>query len=105
MAGCAPFRQAGRSYRELRDFALGVVEGVELSEAIWTRGKRRLALLSGEDGVGSELKLGVGWQDPAIIQETGICVWKSGLHPELHFKRNGDMLRGLMAILFTERRT
>lgn len=59
------------------------------------------ALLNGEDGVTSELSLGVGWQDPAIITETGLCVWKSGLRPRLHLKRNGDMLRGLMAILFT----
>ncbi|MGA2507215.1 MAG: adenylyltransferase/cytidyltransferase family protein [Chitinispirillaceae bacterium] len=61
------------------------------------------ALLNGEDGVASELDLGVGWQDPAIIQETGLCVWKSGLGPELYFKRNGEMLNGLMAILFTDK--
>jgi hypothetical protein len=59
------------------------------------------ALLNGEDGVASELNLGVGWQDPAIIHETGLCVWKSGHHPVLYFKRNGEMLNGLMAILFT----
>ena len=33
------------------------------------------ALLNGHDGVESELNLGVGWQDPAIIRETGLCVW------------------------------
>ena len=59
------------------------------------------ALLNGEDGTASELDLGVGWQDPAVIQETGLCVWKSGPRPELLLKRNGDMLNGLMAILFT----
>lgn len=32
------------------------------------------ALLSGRDGVTSELDLGVGWQDPAVIRETGWCV-------------------------------
>lgn len=61
------------------------------------------ALLNGEDGVASELNLGVGWQDPAIIHETGLCVWKSGHHPELYFKRNGEMLNGRMAILFTNK--
>ncbi len=61
------------------------------------------ALLNGEDGVTSELDLGVGWQDPAIIQETGLCVWKSGLRPELHFKRSGGMLDGRMAVLYTDR--
>lgn len=59
------------------------------------------ALLNGKDGVEAELDLGVGWQDPAVIKETGICVWKSGNLPELDFKRNGDMLAGRMAILWT----
>ncbi|PIE35811.1 cytidyltransferase [candidate division KSB3 bacterium] len=60
------------------------------------------ALLNGEDGVSSELNLGVGWQDPAIVIETGLCVWKSGQCPKLYFKRNGEMLQGLMALYFTE---
>jgi hypothetical protein len=60
------------------------------------------ALLNGEDGVDSELKLGVGWQDPAVIQETGLCVWLSGKRPMLHLKRNGNMLKGLMALYFTD---
>lgn len=60
------------------------------------------ALLNGEDGVDSELNLGVGWQDPAVIRETGLCVWRSGQRPVLDFKRNGDMLSGKMAILWTE---
>jgi len=65
-------------------------------------GSAAWALLNGKDGVDSELNLGVGWQDPAVISETGLCVWKSGLRPELHLKRTGDMLRGLMALLYTE---
>jgi cytidyltransferase-like protein len=60
------------------------------------------ALLNGEDGVISELDLGVGWQDPAVIQETGLCVWESGKRPVLHFKRNGDMIKGLIALYFTD---
>ena len=60
------------------------------------------AILNGNDGVLSELNLGVGWQDPAIIQETGLCIWKSGQHPVLHLKRNENMLRGLMAINYTQ---
>lgn len=59
------------------------------------------ALLNGEDGVASELDLGVGWQDPAVIRETGLCVWRSGARPVLDFKRNGEMLTGKMAILWT----
>jgi len=59
------------------------------------------ALLNGENGVDAELDLGVGWQDPAVISETGLCVWRSGQRPVLDFKRNGDMLNGKMAILWT----
>lgn len=59
------------------------------------------ALLNGRDGVNSELGLGVGWQDPAVIRETGLCVWRSGQRPVLDFKRNGDILAGLMAIAWT----
>ena len=43
----------------------------------------------------------MGWQDPAVIRETGCCVWKSGAKPFLEFKRNGDFLNGRMAIAWT----
>ena len=59
------------------------------------------ALLNGEAGVSSELNLGVGWQDPAVITETGLCVWKSGPHPRLALKRDGEILEGRMALFFT----
>jgi hypothetical protein len=59
------------------------------------------ALLNGRDGVDSEIDLGVGWQDPAVIRETGLCVWRSGHRPVLDFKQNGDFLTGLMAVLWT----
>jgi hypothetical protein len=58
-------------------------------------------LINGRDGVGAELDLGVGWQDPAVIRETGLCVWRSGPRPILDFKRNGDELEGRMAIMWT----
>lgn len=59
------------------------------------------ALLNGKNGVAAELDLGVGWQDPAIIAETGLCVWRSGSRPELEIKTSGEMLRGRMAIYWT----
>ena len=59
------------------------------------------ALLNGRDGVESEIDLGVGWQDPAVIRETGVCVWRSGQKPELDFKQNGDFLNQRMAIFWT----
>ena len=59
------------------------------------------ALLNGDSGVESELNLGVGWQDPAVISETGVCVWRSGPRPVLDFKRHGDWLEGRMALYWT----
>ena len=59
------------------------------------------SVLNGWDPVASELGLGVGWQDPAVIAETGACVWKSGHKPELDFKNTGEFLRGRMAVYDT----
>ena len=64
-------------------------------------GSAAWAILNGHDGVKSELDLGVGWQDPAIINETGLCVWRSGERPILHLKTNNDFLIGRMAIHYT----
>lgn len=59
------------------------------------------SVLNGWDPVASELGLGVGWQDPAVIAETGACVWKSGPKPVLDFKNTGDFLKGCMAVYDT----
>lgn len=59
------------------------------------------ALLNGKSGISSELDLGVGWQDPAVINESGLCVWKSGSLPMLQIKRDGAILQGRMALLYT----
>lgn len=59
------------------------------------------SVLNGWDPVNSELELGVGWQDPAVIAETGACVWKSGPRPVLDFKNTGDFLSGRMAVFDT----
>lgn len=59
------------------------------------------ALLNGESGVAAELASGVGWQDPAVIYETGCCVWRSGEQPRLEFKRDGRFLTGAMALAWT----
>jgi cytidyltransferase-like protein len=56
------------------------------------------ALLNGDTGIKEEMDLGVGWQDPAVIRETGLCVWRSGSRPSLEFKTDGGMLRGRMAL-------
>ena len=59
------------------------------------------ALLNGKDGIGAELDLGVGWQDPAVIAETGLCVWRSGARPLLEVKTSGGFLGGRMALYWT----
>jgi hypothetical protein len=40
-------------------------------------------------------------QDPAVIRETGLCVWRSGPRPELDFKTSGAFLSGRMALMWT----
>src|SRR5680860_1319701 len=64
-------------------------------------GSAAYALLTGKDSIKSELALGVGWQDPAVIMEEGLCVWKSGQKPELDFKINPNFLNNKLALLWT----
>ncbi|MDE2188785.1 MAG: adenylyltransferase/cytidyltransferase family protein [Patescibacteria group bacterium] len=64
-------------------------------------GSAAYAILKVKDSVESELDLGVGWQDPAVILETGLCVWRSGKRPILEAKYNPDWLEGKMLILWT----
>ncbi len=59
------------------------------------------SVLNGWDPVKSELGIGTGWQDPAVIAETGACVWKSGQYPVLDFKNTGAFLAGRMAVYDT----
>lgn len=65
-------------------------------------GSAAFAILQGKDSVKSELDNGVGWQDPAIIKEKGLCVWRSGKQPILDFKANPDWLIGKMALYWTD---
>lgn len=64
-------------------------------------GSAAYALLKGYDGVASELKNDVGWQDPAVITETGLCVWISGELPVLEAKVNPSFLKDKMALYWT----
>jgi hypothetical protein len=64
-------------------------------------GSAAYATLTGRDAVGSELDLGVGWQDPASIHETGLCAWRSGQRPVLEVKVNPEFLRGRLGLLWT----
>lgn len=64
-------------------------------------GSAAYAALTGLNAVQSELDLGVGWQDPAIIAETGLCVWNSGVKPNLYFKADPSILNGLLGLMWT----
>lgn len=64
-------------------------------------GSAAWAMLNGEDPVESELAAGVGWQDPAVITETGLCVWESGPRPKLERRDSGEWLQGHMALKWT----
>lgn len=64
-------------------------------------GSGAFALLQGKDGVSSELKNNVGWQDPVVIMETGLCIWHSGKRPVLEAKINPSFLKGHMALYWT----
>jgi galactokinase/mevalonate kinase-like predicted kinase len=64
-------------------------------------GSAAYAFLQVKSGVKSEINAGVGWQDPAIIAETGLCVWRSGKKPVLDMKANPDWLNGKMLIVWT----
>jgi cytidyltransferase-like protein len=64
-------------------------------------GSAAYSMLQIKNSVESELKLGVGWQDPAIITETGLCVWRSGKIPVLELKQNPDWLNGKLLLLWT----
>ena len=43
----------------------------------------------------------VGWQDKAVINETGLCVWQSGPKPLLKHKTTPLFLTGKMALFWT----
>jgi cytidyltransferase-like protein len=64
-------------------------------------GSAAYELLSGNNSLKKELDRGVGWQDPAIISETGLCSWHSGETPKLDVKVNPGWLIGKMALLYT----
>lgn len=61
-------------------------------------------ILQGQPGIDSELDAGAGWQDPAVILETGLCVWRSGVRPVLECKINPDFLSGICGLLWVGER-
>lgn len=83
-----------------------IVPGVSLHHWPYQRraglgGSAAYSLLTGRDPFASEAELGVGWQDPAIIRETGLCVWESGPRPSLVLKRAPEILDDRMFLHWT----
>lgn len=64
-------------------------------------GSGAYALLTGRRGVETERKFGNGWQDAAVIKETGLCIWRATKDPTLVMKIAPNMLKGKMALLWT----
>jgi len=63
-------------------------------------GSAAASLLTGRNAIETELAT-AGWQDPAVILETGCCIWASGRFPDLRQKVNPEFLLGRMALLWT----
>ena len=64
-------------------------------------GSAAWAMVTGRDPFAAEAEMGVGWQDPAVITETGLCTWASGPKPRLLQRTSGAILRGKMALWWT----
>ena len=64
-------------------------------------GSAAYKILKSQPGVKNEIDMGVGWQDPAVINHTGICVWRSGKVPVIDAQFNPDWLSGKMLIYWT----
>ncbi len=63
-------------------------------------GSAAWALLCGQDALGEELAR-AGWQDPAVLMETGLCIWRSGTWPVLEARCNPDWLAGRLGLWWT----
>ena len=55
-------------------------------------------MLNGRDVDAKETEQGSGWQDAAVIRQTGLCVWQSGPKPVLLCQETGNTLAGRLAI-------
>ncbi len=63
-------------------------------------GSAARSMLLGEDPLAAELNI-AGWQDPAVIQQTGLCVWLPGQRPRLALQVDPSFLDGRMALVWT----
>ena len=67
-------------------------------------GSAALDIIEGRNPFECEAARGVGWQDPAVLIETGLCVWRAGDRPHLVRRSDGAILAGCMAIKWTRDR-
>ncbi|MBM3213688.1 adenylyltransferase/cytidyltransferase family protein [Candidatus Poribacteria bacterium] len=64
-------------------------------------GSAAWSALHGNNSFLSEWAGGRGWQDPAVVLETGLCVWRAGDAAGLVMKRNPAFLKGHMVAVWT----
>jgi len=79
---------------------LVTLKDLEAGRCAGLGGSAALAILHGLPAVEIELASGAGWQDPAVIKETGLCVWQSGDWPSLRAKYPTEWLEGKLALLW-----
>lgn len=64
-------------------------------------GSAAKSIIEGMNPLQTELSNGVGWQDPAVLLERGMCVWRSGNLPVLELKRNPDFINNDIYLYWT----
>jgi len=83
---------------------MAISPGYISDETLWRPGgglggSAACAILRGDDPFGSEAAAGVGWQDPAVLLQTGLCVWAG--KDKLEHWSTGSWLAGKLAVLWT----
>lgn len=63
-------------------------------------GSAAMAYARGRAAVLDEVTTSAGWQDAAVIEHRGLCVWKAGAAPCLDSAYPVDLLKGRMALLY-----
>jgi cytidyltransferase-like protein len=75
-------------------------EDCEFKSGAGVGGSAAWWVYQGDNTLEREINNGAGWQDPAIVVETGLCAWRSGKLPVLELKVNPDFLNDRMALSY-----
>lgn len=83
------------------DHALVMETGHVIPQGAGIGGSAAYRILTGADVDAEEAEQGCGWQDAAVIRQTGLCVWASGSTAHLVHQYDDGWLRGCMALYWT----